>query len=145
MITRQDFVTEARAWIGTPFHHGQALRGVGCDCIGLVSGVAAHFDLPEARAWRADARFNGYGPTPRPDVLARGCAEYLDPVSIDAATLGDVLLFAFNAEPMHFGIISRASPRYVIHGYQRVGRVVENGVAAGFWRVVRAFAVRGVI
>lgn len=144
MITRQAIVNEARAWIGTPFHHGQALRGIGCDCIGLISGVAARFDLPEARAWRDDARFNGYGPIPRPDMLMRGCAEYLDKLSIDSATIGDVLLFAFKDEPMHFGIISQHYPRYVIHGFQRVGRVVENGVSANFWRVVRAFGIRGV-
>jgi NlpC/P60 family putative phage cell wall peptidase len=32
-------VQEARAWIGTPYRHQASLRGVGCDCLGLVRGV----------------------------------------------------------------------------------------------------------
>lgn len=31
----------AEAWIGTPYTHGQAMRGAGCDCLGLVRGVFA--------------------------------------------------------------------------------------------------------
>ncbi|MGR3492459.1 MAG: peptidase P60, partial [Shimia sp.] len=30
---------EARRWIGTPYHHRASLRGVGCDCLGLIRGV----------------------------------------------------------------------------------------------------------
>lgn len=29
----------ARRWIGTPYHHQASLKGVGCDCLGLVRGV----------------------------------------------------------------------------------------------------------
>ena len=32
-------IAEARAWIGTPYHHQAAVKGVGCDCLGLVRGV----------------------------------------------------------------------------------------------------------
>jgi NlpC/P60 family putative phage cell wall peptidase len=29
----------ARSWIGTPFHHQACVKGIGCDCLGLVRGV----------------------------------------------------------------------------------------------------------
>jgi NlpC/P60 family putative phage cell wall peptidase len=32
-------VSEARAWIATPYVHQQATKGAGCDCLGLVRGV----------------------------------------------------------------------------------------------------------
>jgi NlpC/P60 family putative phage cell wall peptidase len=32
-------VAEARAWIGTPYRHQASLKGVGCDCLGLLRGV----------------------------------------------------------------------------------------------------------
>ncbi len=32
-------VDAARAWIGTPYRHQASLRGVGCDCLGLLRGV----------------------------------------------------------------------------------------------------------
>src|SRR6185437_17129428 len=38
-LTRQDIVAEARAWIGTPYRHQGSLKGIGCDCLGLVRGV----------------------------------------------------------------------------------------------------------
>lgn len=39
MITAADIVVEARSWIGTPYAHGAALKGTGCDCLGLVRGI----------------------------------------------------------------------------------------------------------
>lgn len=39
MTIRDIIIVEARSWIGTPYHHQAALKGVGCDCLGLVRGV----------------------------------------------------------------------------------------------------------
>jgi NlpC/P60 family putative phage cell wall peptidase len=36
---RDMIVQEARGWIGTPYMHQASLKGVGCDCLGLVRGV----------------------------------------------------------------------------------------------------------
>lgn len=144
MIERADVVALARSQIGIPFHHGQAVRDVACDCIGLVVIVAAALGLPEAARWKADTRFQGYGRLPLPDKLLEACAEYMDPVPLGSAKPGHVMLFSFKRDPMHFGILSRAEPPYVIHGYQRVGRVVENGLRASFWRPLAAFNLRGV-
>jgi hypothetical protein len=38
-LTRPLIVAETRAWIGTPYRHQASLKGVGCDCLGLVRGV----------------------------------------------------------------------------------------------------------
>ena len=42
-------VAEARSWIGTPYQHQASLKGVGCDCLGLVRGVwrALYGEEPE--------------------------------------------------------------------------------------------------
>ena len=39
VLTRSSIVEAARDWIGTPYRHQASLRGVGCDCLGLVRGV----------------------------------------------------------------------------------------------------------
>jgi cell wall-associated NlpC family hydrolase len=39
MITPQQIVTEAQSWNGTPFAGHVRVKGVGCDCVGMVSGV----------------------------------------------------------------------------------------------------------
>jgi NlpC/P60 family putative phage cell wall peptidase len=36
-----DIVAIARGWLGTPYRHQASLKGVGCDCLGLVRGVYA--------------------------------------------------------------------------------------------------------
>jgi len=144
MIERGAIVAEARTWMGTPFHHGQALKGVGCDCIGLVVGVASALGVAEVPAWLADARFRGYARQPEPKRLLAACSEYLDELPLECVQLGDILQYTFAKEPMHFAIVSRTEPRYVIHGYQRAGAVVENGATATFWRLMRAYSFRGV-
>lgn len=48
-------VAEARKWIGTPYQHQAACRGVGADCLGLIRGVFAAFhpaDKPTVPAYR---------------------------------------------------------------------------------------------
>jgi NlpC/P60 family putative phage cell wall peptidase len=32
-------VAAARDWLGTPYHDQASVKGVGCDCLGLVRGV----------------------------------------------------------------------------------------------------------
>jgi hypothetical protein len=43
MFTRDAVIAEARSWLGTPWHHQASLKGVGCDCIGFIRGVALPF------------------------------------------------------------------------------------------------------
>src|SRR5437870_8056418 len=94
-LTRTAIVAEARAWIGTPYRHQASLRGVGCDCLGLVRGV-----------WRAVC---GAEPAPVPpyspdwaeatgrEQLADAARRHL--VAIEAAQFkpGDVLLFRWRS------------------------------------------------
>jgi cell wall-associated NlpC family hydrolase len=53
MMTREQVVTEARTWIGTPFHQNQMLKGVGVDCGRLLyaiyraAGIIPADDAPE--------------------------------------------------------------------------------------------------
>lgn len=43
--TRREIIEEAETWEGTPFHHGAGVKGVGCDCAHLVSGVLEDMNL----------------------------------------------------------------------------------------------------
>ena len=44
-LTRMDIVREAREWINTPFKHQGALKGVACDCIGLIKAIGMQHKL----------------------------------------------------------------------------------------------------
>lgn len=145
-ISRDAVLAEARQWIGTPFHHQAALRGIGCDCIGFVAGVARQIGVREAPQWFDDIRFRGYGREPDPMKLRAACAEYLDPVRIPELRVADIILFTFFKEPMHFGFLSACEPRRILHAYEPVGRVTENSLDAKWQRrVIGGYCFRGLV
>lgn len=117
-VTRAQVIAEARAWLGTPYQHQGRIKGVSCDCIGLLVGVAHALEL-------SDADFLDYGK--RPDGRLREALEaHLIPVQTAKAQAGDVLLFAWNAVPMHVALASENDQ--LIHAYLPNRKVVESGI-----------------
>lgn len=112
MTTRTAFATEARAWLGTPFHWQASLKGVGCDCKGLVAGVARELGLPEGESLHA--RLGDYGHDGRVParLLLDGLAATLQRTIAPEA--GDVLLFRIGGTPTHLGV---HAGDVVIHTY----------------------------
>ncbi len=124
-----DVVRTARTWLGTPYHHQGRLKGVGVDCAGLLIGVAHELGL-------SDFDVAGYAPRPDGDSLRRLCDEHMQPIALDTARPGDVLLFRFDAHPGHLGILTAANQ--LIHAYLPRRQVVEHGLDAAWWRQVAA-------
>lgn len=95
-------VREARAWIGTPFVWGQSQKGIGCDCKGLIQGVARELGLPEADTFYAT--FSQYRPDkPVPvSLLKEGMAAVFD--AAESPKPGDVLLLKVNGKAQHLAI-----------------------------------------
>lgn len=125
---------EARTWMGTPFHHQAALKGVGCDCAGLIRGVGVAcgvLDLPPHR-WRPHA---SYSRTPNPRRMERVLRMLLRPIAIEDLQVGDVLWMGWRPRlPMHLGLLAERGGRYMlIHATADIGRVVEHGLT-GDWR-----------
>ena len=46
-------VRAARGWLGTPYHDQASVKGVGCDCLGLIRGVWREVVGPEPKPVRA--------------------------------------------------------------------------------------------
>lgn len=137
MIARADVVMAARGWLGTRWHHGASLKGVGTDCVGLILGVAKDLGI----GLELSSEYHGYGRQPDGKLLRQGTAEYLDPTSNPG--LGDIYLMRFEQDPQHFAIIS--SPIHIIHAYMLPRKVVENRLD-DVWskRIVSAHRFRGV-
>jgi len=72
---RQQIITEARSWIGTPWHHNQCLKGVGCDCVNFPYGVynACGFSLNS---------IPNYSRTPREEKLLNYLDEYANLIAV---------------------------------------------------------------
>jgi cell wall-associated NlpC family hydrolase len=104
-LTRGELVAaEAREWLGTKFVWQASCKGVGCDCKGLLWGVARELGFPEAESLYA--KVSDYSPTrPVPSALLKqGFAEIFDPV--DEIQLGDVLLLKIGGKASHIAIVS---------------------------------------
>lgn len=141
-ITRDAIVCEARAWIGTPYRHQASVKGVGCDCLGLVRGV-----------WRACVGEEPEAPPPyAPDwaeargeeALAEAALRHLTPVAVDQFKAGDVLLFRWRAGFVAKHVAIAAPDDAMIHAHD--GAAVCEVRLAPWWRrrLAYAFAFPGV-
>ncbi len=134
----EDFIlSEARQWLGTPYRHQASLRGVGCDCLGLVRGV-----------WRA---LHGAEPEPpppyRPDwaelgsceILLEALGRWLVPLSPAEARPGDVLVFRMEPSAMAKHCAMLSAEDRMIHAYW--GRACVESWLGRWWRerLVAAF------
>jgi NlpC/P60 family putative phage cell wall peptidase len=117
------FATEATRWLGTPFHPHAALKGVGCDCYGLITGVYSAVtgrevvlptDYPPQ--WRVIA---DYAPRYREHLLS--FAE-----QVVTPSVGDVLVFAINSREAHLGILVNEHSFIHARGERGVGTVCLN-------------------
>lgn len=133
MVTRAQFLAEARSWIGTPWLH-QGRNRYGVDCIGLVLVTAWALGL-------TDYDVKGYGRVPDADFLRSECERLM--VRVNEPQPGDVYLMRFKREPQHLAI---ATERGLLHAYAGAGRVVETSLPPQ-WRerIVGVYAVPGVV
>jgi NlpC/P60 family putative phage cell wall peptidase len=121
-------VRAARGWIGTPYRHQASLRGVGCDCLGLLRGV-----------WREVLGAEPERPGPySPDWAEAGGREALlaaagrHLVPHDAIAPGCVILFRWRdgLPAKHCAIAT--SPTTMVHAHD--GACVTEIAIAGWWR-----------
>lgn len=93
---RAAIVQEARRWLGTPYRHQASVRGVGCDCLGLVRGVwrALHGPEPERPPPYAPDWVEASGLETFRDAARR----HLREIPLNETNAGDVLLFRFRDE-----------------------------------------------
>ena len=87
----EDVVAAARSWIGTPYRHQASLKGVGCDCLGLVRGVWREVlgEEPEA----VPAYSPDWAEASGAEALADAAFRHLNLVEGLRFQAGDVVLF----------------------------------------------------
>lgn len=142
-MRRADIVAAARGWIGTPYRHQASLRGIGCDCLGLLRGVWRELVGPEPGPlppYSADwAEASGR------EALWDAAGAHLRPLAGPAeAQAGDVLLFRWRTHlpAKHCAILSGEGT--MIHAHD--GAAVAEVALAQAWsrRIAGAFRFPGV-
>ena len=137
-MNRDMIVAEARRWIGTPYAHQASLKGVGCDCLGLVRGVwrAVVGAEPESAPPYAPDWAEALGGEPLADAARR----HMTPIAPDDIAPGDVLLFRWRAHlpAKHAAIVTSATT--IVHAHD--GAAVAEVALAPWWRRRIACAFR---
>jgi NlpC/P60 family putative phage cell wall peptidase len=128
-------IAAARGWLGTPYHDQASVRGVGCDCLGLVRGVWRELHGPEPMPIPPYSR--DWGETGAHEPLADAARGVMLDLPVTGIVPGALLLFRMRAGAVakHCGIV--AVPDRFIHAYERTG-VVEVSLDAA-WRRRVAF------
>ncbi len=138
---REAIVAAARGWLGTPYRHQASLRGVGCDCLGLVRGLWRELIGPEPEPMRPYT--SDWAEASGQETLIELGERHFAPVRVDQWRAGDILVFRFRegAVAKHVGVATGEGR--MIHAHD--GACVAE-VALGAWRrrIVRAFAFPGV-
>lgn len=134
-------IAVAQAWIGTPYRHQAAVRGAGCDCLGLLRGVwrelygrEPEVPPPYSPDWDEVARR---------EVLFGAARRYLIELAETNPGPGNVILFRMRdgAVAKHLGIAS--DDGRFIHAYSGHG-VVESALTAPWRRrIAGVFAFPG--
>jgi NlpC/P60 family putative phage cell wall peptidase len=139
----------AREMLGTPYHLGASLPGVGCDCVGLIEHVVRSvrgITLPPRPGAPADWARTG-------DALEAAARHWLHPVPMALAAEGDVVILQMPCPrglsrplaPSHCGVVSgvwEGRITHVIHAMDAtmIRAVSERRLGPGWdlvslWRV----------
>lgn len=123
-----DIVAHARGWLGTPFHHQARLRGVGCDCLGLIVGVVNELELKDAQGTPLAAYDEvTYSREPDGAYLIEKLVGLLDEVPVVDMQAGDLALFRVRENPQHLAILTDYEGTIgMIHCFAQARRVVEH-------------------
>lgn len=122
-------VAETRAWIGTPYQHQASLKGVGCDCLGLVRGVwrALYQSEPEPMPAYAPDWAEAGGR----DTLAQAARRHMTEIAPDQFAEGDILLFRWRTgfPAKHAAIVT--ARELMVHAHD--GAAVAEVAIAPWW------------
>ncbi|MCA0405272.1 MAG: NlpC/P60 family protein [Proteobacteria bacterium] len=134
-IPRGRIVASARGWIGTPYLHQASLRGVGCDCLGLLRGVWR--DLFGAEPEAAPAYSPAWAELDASEPFLAAAHRHLVPVT--QAASGSVVLFRWRpgASAKHCAILTGQGR--MVHAHDGAGVAEVALLPAWRRRVVGVF------
>ena len=137
-IDPSKIVALARGWIGTPYHHQASVKGIGCDCLGLVRGVWR--ELYGYEAEKVPAYSPDWGDASNAETLLSAGRRHLAEIDIGQMQTGDVFAIRWRGaqSAKHLGILTTSTA--FIHAYEKRG-VVEVTLSPQ-WRGMIAAAFR---
>ena len=136
MAIRAQILRAAGDWINTPYVHGASLKGVGCDCLGLVRGVWR--DVYGKEPEIAPSYAPDWIDTSSSEALMLAASRHMDELDRKDVIPGDLVLFRiqYGSIAKHAAILSGENK--MIHAYSRHA-VIESNLGP-WWHRRLAFA-----
>lgn len=120
---REAVATEARSWIGTPYHHHARIKGVGVDCAQLLCGVFEACGLVspiDTGTYAVDWHLHR-----SEEMFSAWCARYAKAQAQGTdLRLGDVFLFKYGRTFSHGSIY--VGDGLLVHAYLRRGVILSR-------------------
>lgn len=118
---RQRVVEVAKTWIGTPYHHNAALKGVGVDCAFFLAAVFEEAELmPKVDIPHSSPQFMLHR---NEELYKKEVAERAAEIPEEEIQPGDIVLFRIGRVFAH-GAIIISWPDQIIHSHIMSGRVL---------------------
>ena len=111
-------VREAESWLRTPFHHRQAVKGAGIDCVHFLLRVYQAVGLVPLELEAGEYAAEWYLHRDEPLFLL-GVERYAS--KVENGQRGDVAMYNFGRHAAHGAII--VSEELMIHAYRPSGNV----------------------
>jgi len=133
IIFSDAIVAETREWIGTPWQHQASLKGIACDCVGLVRGV---YTEVTGRPVECSTDYYRIPISGRETRLVEELSKYANEVPLESRQPGDVLLFSFLSQASNHVGIDSGNGQF-IHAWLDVNRTVEMPLSDEWLRSLR--------
>lgn len=122
-MTDQQMIDEARGWLGTPWIHNQALKGVGADCILFILAWGQSLGLVPKIFKRP--RYNrDWALHNAESVLLMEIQKHARKVKLKEMKIGDVVFFKYGQCTSHAAIYIGLGK--IIHSVIRQGVIESN-------------------
>lgn len=82
-----------KSWVGTPYHHQESVKLIGCDCLGLVRGVYEELYQQKTASFKPYTK--DWAEETKQETLINAANDHLEPVELQERKPGDVLIFRF--------------------------------------------------
>ena len=125
MTCNQRLIQMAKHWLNTPFHSQGRQYNIGCDCFGLILGIAYEM-LIKSRQGKLLHTYDliTYDPFEDSQQLLSFMKQHF--YIIDEVILGSILLIKITEKQYHLCIVSQLNPIKIIHCCSTIGRVCEH-------------------
>lgn len=119
-----------KSWIGTPYHHQESVKQVGCDCLGLVRGV--YEELYQKKTAPFKPYTKDWAEETKQETLIEAAGDHLKSVEVCERKPGDVLIFRFRKWMIAKHTAIQVSKDTMIHAIE--GAKVEEVHLNNWWQ-----------